>query len=94
MINESLKSLTDAELWERARKEVETERVSSLKVIAYLQEVNSRRLHLKRGFESLHEYCVKVLKYSDGSAHRRIKAMKLVEDLPETKSPLKRELST
>ncbi len=83
-----IKKLTDEELWNETLKEVEVERNSTLKVISFLQEINLRRLHLKRGYSSLHEYCVNVLKYSDGSAYRRIKAMKLVEDLPETKKSI------
>jgi 5-methylcytosine-specific restriction endonuclease McrA len=84
-MNESLKELTDEELWQSTIKEAEVERNSTLKAIAYLQEISVRRLHLKRGYSSLHEYCVNALKYSDGAAYRRIKAMKLLEDLPEIK---------
>src|SRR4051812_8302669 len=83
-MNQVLKSITDDELWDSTIKEAECERSSTLKVISFLQEINLRRLHLKRGYSSLHEYCVNVLKYSDGGAYRRIKAMKLVEELPET----------
>src|SRR6185436_9021039 len=83
-----LKSLTDEELWESTIKEVEVERNSTLRVLDLLQEIYSRHLHSKRGYSSLHEYCVSVLKYSDGGAHRRIKAMNLVEELPETKKSI------
>jgi hypothetical protein len=88
MVNNSLKSLSDDLLWEETRLEVQSELKSTLKVIAYLQEINLRRLHLRRGYASLHEYCVNVLKYSDGSADRRIKAMRLVEDIPETRASI------
>ena len=41
------------------------------------------------GFSSLFDYAVRELGYSEGAAYRRIKAMKLCRDLPETESRLK-----
>ena len=54
-------------------------------MLQHLQEIESRKLYLKRGFSSLFEYTVKELGYSESSAYRRIKAMKLCKELPETK---------
>jgi hypothetical protein len=84
----NIKSMTDEELWNGAIEEVRIERNSTLKVIGFLEEIKFRRLHLKRGYSSLHEYCVKILKYNDGSASRRINAMKLVQELPETRKSI------
>jgi 5-methylcytosine-specific restriction endonuclease McrA len=86
--DKSLKFLSDEELWSSTIKQSEVERISTLRVISFLEEINSRKLHLRRGYSSLHEYCVKVLKYSDGGAYRRIKAMRLVQDLPETRKSI------
>ena len=66
-LNSSLQSLSDDTLWESTLQEVKKERNSTLKVIEYLQEILSRRLHLRRGYPSLHVYCVEVLKYSKWS---------------------------
>ncbi len=79
----STKKLNDQELLLRTKDRAQAERNLTLEVIELLTEVARRRLHLKSGFESLHQYCVKELKYSDGCAARRIKAMKLVESAPE-----------
>jgi 5-methylcytosine-specific restriction endonuclease McrA len=84
----NIKLLTDEELWNGAIKETEVERNSTLRVISFLEEIQFRKLHLKRGYSSLHEYCVSVLKYSDGGASRRIGAMKLVRELPETRKSI------
>src|SRR5690606_13044895 len=43
---------------------------------------------LTRGYPSLHEFLVKELQYSDGAAHRRISAMRLVGDVPEAKESI------
>ena len=40
------------------------------------------------GFGSMHEFLVKHLGYSEGSAHRRIASMRLMKDLPEVKSQI------
>src|SRR5690606_14635701 len=78
-----LKEISDSQLLLMVKSKTETERQLTLEVIELLREIYRRRLHLKRGYPSLHEYCVKELKYSDGSAYRRIKAMKLTEEMPE-----------
>ncbi|MGE3974813.1 MAG: HNH endonuclease [Bdellovibrionales bacterium] len=78
-----MKNIRDDELLSLIRSKVQTERNLTLEIIELLQEIRDRRLHLQRGYSSLHEFCVKELKYSDGAAYRRIKAMKLVEEMPE-----------
>jgi hypothetical protein len=78
----NLKKTTDQDLLILTKDKAQKERGLTIQVIELLQEVYSRRLHLKRGYSSLHQYCVKELKYSDGAAFRRIKAMKLVEEVP------------
>ncbi len=79
----SAKNLNDQELLLKTKESAQAERDLTLTVIELLTEIQRRRLHLKRGFSSLHEYCVKELKYSDGAAFRRIKAMRLVESTPQ-----------
>jgi hypothetical protein len=83
-----LNQIPDTELLSMVKTKAENERQLTLDVIELLREIQSRRLHLKRGFSSLHEYCVKELRYSDGAAFRRIKAMKLVEEMPEVKESI------
>jgi hypothetical protein len=80
---ENLKKLSDEALLSLTKSKAQYERNLTLEIIDLLSEIQSRSLHVARGYSSLHEYCVKELKYSDGAAFRRIKAMKLVAQIPE-----------
>ncbi len=84
----SLNAITDQSLLSLTQEKAQRERNLTLEIIELLQEVYRRRLHLKRGYASLHQYCVQELKYSDGAAQRRIKAMRFVEELPEVKNSI------
>ena len=77
--------MTDDQLLSQTKNLVQKERQINILVLQHLQEIESRKLYLKRGFSSLFEYTVKELGYSESSAYRRIKAMKLCKELPETK---------
>lgn len=85
-MTKNITQFNDVELIETTKQLVYEERLKTLEVLAHLQEIYDRRLHLKRSFASLHEFLVKELSYSDGAAHRRISAMRLVRELPETKA--------
>lgn len=41
-------------------------------LIAHLSEVEARRLHLEQGCSSMFDYCVNVLRFSEGVAYKRI----------------------
>ena len=56
--------------------------------LRHLAEIDSRKLFFKQGFFSLFDYAVRELGYSEGAAYRRIKAMKLCRELPETANRL------
>ncbi len=53
-----------------------------------LAEIERRRLYSKYGASSLHEFCIRVLGYSEGAAHRRISAMRCMVSVPEVKEKL------
>jgi len=59
------------------------ERRISVKILRYLIEVEKSRIHLDMGYASLFVFLTKHLKYSDGSAYRRIEAMKILRDVPD-----------
>ena len=80
--------LRDNDLITATKTLVAEERMKTIEIIEHLQEIYDRRLHLKRGYSSLHEFLVKELHYSDGAAHRRISAMRLVNDVPEAKQSI------
>ena len=83
--NINLKRLSNDQLLLQTKTLVQKERQINVQVLQHLQEIESRNLYLKRSFSSLFEYTVKELGYSESSAYRRIKAMKLCKELPETK---------
>ena len=84
----ALKKLSDNFLLFQTKTLVQKERKLNIEILQHLQEIESRKLYLERGFSSLFDYAVRELGYSRGSAFRRIKAMKLCQDIPETKSQL------
>jgi hypothetical protein len=61
----------------------EKERQALSELLVFLQEVDERKLYCERKCGSIFQYCVKILKYSESSAQRRIDAMKLLRDIPE-----------
>src|SRR5271155_3498489 len=86
--NLSIQSLSDQDLLARTKFWADEERKTTAKVIEHLREIERRKLYCDLKLGTLHKYCTKVLKYSDGSAQRRIHALKLTEELPEMKEKL------
>jgi hypothetical protein len=84
----SLKHLSNPELLTQTQALVHQERRLGVEILWHLREIESRRLYAERGYSSLHTYCVQELKYSDGAAHRRISAMRLLKDLPEVEEKI------
>jgi hypothetical protein len=83
-----LNELTDDELLERTKILASQERNITVEVIRHLREIEARGLHFDRGFPSLYEYAVKELRLSEGSAYRRIQAMRLMKEVPEIEEKL------
>ena len=84
----TLQKINDEALISTTKRLVAEERIKTLEVIEYLQAIYDRRLHLKRGYASMHAFLVQELSYSDGAAHRRIAAMRLVQELPQVKKSI------
>ena len=53
--------------------------------IELLRQIDQKNIFLKMGYPNLYEFCIRELKYSGGSAYRRISAMRLIKDIPEIK---------
>ena len=79
-----LTSLSDSNLLSQTKLLVQKERKITVEVLEHLCEIDQRKLYLKRGFSSLFNYATKELGYSEGSTYRRINAMKLCREFPET----------
>ena len=84
----ALKKLSDDHLLSQTKTLVQKERKLNIEILQHLQEIESRKLYLERGFSSLFDYAVRELGYGEGAAYRRIKAMKLCKDIPETKNQI------
>ena len=83
-----IKKLSHQQLLSQIKLLVQKERNTHIQVLHHLKEIDSRKLYLELGFSSLFDYAVKELNYSEGAAYRRIKAMKLCRDLPDTEDRL------
>ena len=83
----SVKTLQDHELLSRAHALAQDERRAGIALLHHLREIERRRLYA-RSHGSLHEYVVRELGYSDGAAHRRISAMRLLQVVPELEAKL------
>lgn len=58
------------------------ERRNLARILSRLAEVDRRRLALKLGFHSLFDYCLRVLRYSEPEAARRIHAARAAASYP------------
>ena len=74
--------MSDAEVHESAVRLEEKERRITLALLRHLNEIERRHLFSKFSVSSLHGYCMKELKMSDGAAGRRVSAARLLRDLP------------
>jgi hypothetical protein len=83
-------TVSDSDLLFQIRNDAENERKSGLAVIHQLREVARRRLDAKLGYPSLHRYCMEELKFSSGSAWRRIKAMQALAEMPELEEKIEK----
>ncbi len=84
----TLKQVSSSELLNKVRTLATEERRITLHLIEHLREIDARMLYAELGFESLFAFVVKHLGLSEGSAHRRIAAMRLLNDVPEVKEKL------
>jgi len=64
----NLKLKKDGELVTDIQILVQRERDTTLEILHYLREIESRHIYLERRYPSLFEWVVKVLGYSEGAA--------------------------
>ena len=79
----NLKSVSDLELRHNTKSLVKKEILIGIEVLQHLREIDSRKSFALWGYSNLYAYCTEELKYSRGSAHRRIASMKLLREVPE-----------
>jgi hypothetical protein len=79
----SLKGLSDRELTGRLRQLVSKEQSLTLSILPHLAEVERRGLHLEKAYNTLTEYCIHELGYGDSSSSRRVRAARVIKNIPE-----------
>src|SRR5262245_59589633 len=79
----NLKSLSNEALHAGVRAVHGKECEAIAEVILYLHEIKSRGIFRDAGYPSLFTYCREYLGYSEGSAHRRTEAVRVMETNPE-----------
>jgi Asp-tRNA(Asn)/Glu-tRNA(Gln) amidotransferase B subunit len=90
----NLKSLSDSSLHKGLIELARRERALLSQILAHLREVDNRKLYSAHQCSSLFDYCVRMLKYSEGQAARRVSASRLLREVPElTESILRGELN-
>ncbi len=78
----SLGQLSNGELLARVKSLAEQEREATVALIAYLAELDERRLYLAEGCSSLFTYCTQVLHLSEHAAYGRIEAARVLRRFP------------
>ncbi len=73
----NIKNLTDEQLHQRLLSLKSKESQIIAIIISHLEEVYRRRLYADHKCSSIYDYCVRILGYSNGEAHRKISACKL-----------------
>lgn len=79
----NLKHLTDKTLLQDIKKLVQKELDSTTDVLHHLKEIERRKLFCDLGHSSMIDYAIKELGYSETSAIRRVKAARLIKEMPE-----------
>ena len=78
----ALGELSDRELLARVHDAVRDERVATVRLIALLMELDTRRLYLGEGCSSLFTYCTQVLHLSEHAAYNRIETARAARRFP------------
>jgi len=85
----NLNSMKDHEILHKIKTLVQDERKLLTQILHHLRVVERRKLFSDLECQSLFEYCVKELGYSEGQAGRRIQAMRLLKEIPEIEDKIK-----
>src|SRR5690606_19357703 len=74
--------VSDDRLLEGLAALVARERENTAALLAYMGEVDERELFLPAACPSMHNYCVRVLKFSEEVAFKRIRAARIARQFP------------
>jgi HNH endonuclease len=82
-INENIQKLSDKDLLTQTDLLAHEHRKNSVLLLRHLREVEVRKLFVDFGFTSMHKYCLKQLRFSEGETQRRLTSARLLTELPE-----------
>lgn len=82
MNSHSLTHLSDAVLLRNLRLILARDGELTAGLLAYLGEVDVRRLYAPAGFSSMFTYCLRELRFSEGAAWRRVQAARAARRFP------------
>jgi hypothetical protein len=85
----SINKLTDIQLHNRLLLLAKKEKFLDMEIIDHLKEMEIRKLYSDFGYSSLFDYCLEALKFSRDQSYRRIKSMRLAEEMPVVEKHLK-----
>ncbi len=81
-MNHSLSHLSDGALLQHFSTLVSRERSTAAELLAYLAEIDARKLYLPAGYSSMYLYCVHEMHLSEDAAFRRITAARAARQYP------------
>ena len=84
-----VKSFADVKLLKLIPAKVKTEREATAAVLELLAEIDSRKLYLKEGYNSMYSYLTIGLSYSEGAAQRRIECARALRSNDKVKDKLR-----
>ena len=89
-MNRSLEALANEELLTATHVLVRRGREVEAELLCHLGEVDARRLYLGEACPSMFSYCVRVLRFSEAAAYKRIRAARAARHYPELLDALRR----
>ncbi len=86
----TIRELSNSDLLSITERIAGDERKTTLEILDHLREVERRKAYSELGLKSLFEYAVSRLRYSEGSASRRIAAVYAIRENPELKEKIEK----
>ncbi len=81
-ISKHMDQLSDDEVLANLGGVIGSRRRVTAELVAYLGEVEARRLELREACSSMYEFCCRKLRLSEGSAHRHLAAARVARSYP------------
>ena len=78
-----LRNISNQKLVTQLKKLVSQEQNFTLKLLPHLVEVERREIYLEKACSTMTNYCVHELGYGESSASRRVRAARVIRDVPE-----------